>query len=264
VLTALYEGKGNAYRQIQHFFDEASPYYVGRLKSVLPVVAGHSYFTDHGDSVIVNVRKNLKDSCLKYKTAFWQSEYSMLGDGYKEGKKGKIPAMDCALFLAKMIHFDFTEANASAWQFWNAWEPGNPDFDVRYHLMVLKTNADNSVGDFTVTKNLWALGHYSRFVRPGMKRIEISRNDSLNNIQSAQRIMLSAFANTNQVVIVVLNYTGEEKNVALDIPGIKRLKAVKQYVTSASTEDNMKPYPLNSLTDIKLKPRSVTTIVIDK
>lgn len=261
-LSSLFEGTGHASRQIQTFYDASGSYYVGHLKKLLPVVAGHSYFTDQGDSSIAAVRSRLRDTAAKYGIPFWQSEYSLLGDGYKEGKAGRIPAMDCALFLAKMIYHDLVVGNAAAWQFWNAWEPGGAGFDTRYCLLALQTNAANTEGDFAVTKNLWALGHYSRFIRPGMKRILTGRSDRLNDTTVAQDVMLSAFANKKEWIAVVVNYTSSAKNISLEIPVLKKAGSLKQYVTTASAGDNMRFYPLPSLTAIQLKPRSITTIVV--
>lgn len=261
ILTALYGGNGHASRQIQNFYDAASPYSVKKLKTVLPIVAGHSYFTDNGDPNIIKIRNQLRDTALKYNIGFWQSEYCMLGDGYKERRSGRIPVIDCALFLAKMIHYDFTVANASAWQFWNAWEPGNPDFDVRYHLIVLKTNRLNTEGDFTITKNLWALGHYSRFIRPGMQRIITTRNDGKDELAAAQDIMLSAFYNKYELVVVVINYTETEKKIDLKIPAVK-IKKIKRYTTTAIKGDDMRFYPLASINNIVLSARSISTIVL--
>jgi hypothetical protein len=263
ILTALYEGNNHASKQVQNFFSTASPFYVGNLKHLLPVVAGHSYFTDNGDTNIVKVRSRLRDTASTYKVPFWQSEYSMLADGYKEGKKGKIPAIDCALFLSKIIYHDLAIANASAWHLWNSWEPGRADFDTRYYLLALKNNPANTEGDFTITKNLWALGQYSRFIRPGMQRIITNRSDNLNDIEAAKDVMLSAFADKKQMIVVAINYTELSKEISLKTPGIK-MKGVKQYVTAANADDNMKPYPINSIKKITLKPRSIATFVIDR
>lgn len=263
VLTALYEGNNHASKQIQNFYSRNSSQYLGQLRNLHKVIAGHSYFTDNGDTNIVTVRSRLRDTAAAYKIPFWQSEYSMLGNGYKEGKQGKVRAMDCALFLSKIIYHDFAVANASAWQLWNAWERGNADFDTRYYVIALKNNRANTEGDFTITKNLWALGHYSRFIRPGMRRIITSRDDGLNDIEAAKNVMLSAFTNNKNTVIVAVNYTGSAKEIKLEMPGIKKIKGVKQFVTTASADDNMKPYPVNSIKSISLFPRSIATIVIE-
>lgn len=264
ILSALYDGNGHASKQIQTFYDRSSLSYIGNLKTLLPVIAGHSYFTDNGDSTLVAIRRRLKDTAAKYGTSFWQSEYSMLADGYKEGKKGRIPAMDCALFLAKMIYHDLVIANASAWQFWNAWEPGSADFDTRYCLLALKMNATNTEGDFSVTKNLWALGHYSRFIRPGMKRIVTTRSDGLNDVQAAQDVMLSAFCSKKELVVVAVNYTLSAKAIALEMPGEKKIKSIKQYTTTAQKGENMRLASLSSVKKLELKPRSIATIVIER
>lgn len=186
----------------------------------------------------------------------------MLGDGYKEGTSERRSAMDCALFLAKMIHHDFTVANATAWHFWNAWEPGRADAETRYNLIALKNIADAAKADYTVTKNLWALGHYSRFVQPGMQRIITERSDKLSILQQAQDIMLSAFANENTVTIVVINYTSSAKNIALRIPGSKKLKQIKGYCTTAATNADMQAAAIESLSAVALQPRSINTLVI--
>lgn len=264
ILTALYDGKDPASRQIQTFYDVCSPYYLGQLSRLLPVVSGHSYFTDNGDAKRIAVRSGLRDTAAKYGVSFWQSEYSLLADGYKEGKKGRMPAMDCALFLAKVIYHDLTVANATAWQFWNAWEPGSADFDTRYYLLALKTNAANTDGDFTITKNLWALGHYSRFIRPGMKRLVTMRKDGTDGPAAANDVILCAFTGKKELVVVAINFTNASQDITLDMPGIKRMKNLKQYTTSADADDNMRLYPLSSVKRIALKPRSITTVVMSR
>jgi O-glycosyl hydrolase len=263
-LRALYEGDGHAGRQVQHFYDPASPFYLGKLKTLHPIIAGHSYFTDIGDTTIFSVRKKLNDTLATYNGTFWQSEYSMLGNGFKEGKRGRTGAIDCALFLGKIIHHDFVVANAAAWHFWNAWEPGRADVDTRYYLLALKQNAENTGGGFTVTKNLWALGHYSRFVRPGMQRIIVTeRSDGLNLLQAADDIMLSAFSDGKKVIIVAINYTNIRKEIHLDLQGIKNIKSFSQFVTNADSENNMTRIVPQNRKRLILLPRSINTMVID-
>lgn len=166
-LDFLYSRTGNATQQTQAFFKPGGKLALNNLKHLPGLIGGHSYFTDKGDSARIAIRRHVADTTRKYGVTFWQTEYSMLADGYREGKTGRIPAIDCALFLSKVIHDDLAYGNASAWQLWNSWEPGNPDFDTRYYLIALKAaNKEYTDGTVTATKNLWALGHYSRFIRP--------------------------------------------------------------------------------------------------
>lgn len=263
-LHSLYEGQTRSGSQIQDFYNPASAMYVGNLKQMHKVMEGHSYFTEATDSNMIAVRKKVLDTAAKYQVPFWQSEYCMLSNGYKDGKKGKIDQMDCALFLAKVIYHDLTVANATAWHYWNAWEPGDSLFDTRYYLLALTINKNNTDGDFAITKNLWALGHFSRFVLPGMHRIITERSDGLNELQAAKDIMLAAFSNEQQIVVTVINYSTEAKEIKLDIPGMKKITARLQYVTAAGTADNLTKYPLSTINHISLKPRSITTIVLAK
>lgn len=264
-LPALYEGQGHASRQIQQFFDKSSPLYVGKFSTLLPVAAGHSYFTDKGDSAMISVRSRLRDTAEKYGVPFWQSEYSMLADGYKEGKTGRIPAIDCALFLAKIIHNDLSVANASAWQLWNAWEPSNAALDTRYCLLALKTNPANTDGDFTITKNLWAMGHFSRFIRPGMKRVVINRSDEGGpDYKPEQDVMVSAFANNKTVVVVAINYASAARSIDLQLPRSRRNQNRTRYLTTGEDKINMQPENIKTNQDLLLPPRSISTIVIPK
>jgi O-glycosyl hydrolase len=262
-LKHLYGERGHAANQIRSFYSEASPLNVKSFKTVHPIIAGHSYFTDHGDSNRIIIRRSVRDSAAAYRVPFWQSEYSMLGNGYKEGKTGRIPAMDCALFLAKMIHTDLTVANAAAWQLWNVYEPGSAAFDTRYYLIALSSNDSNTAGNFTITKNLWAFGHFSRFIRPGMTRINVLRSDGLSEEEASQDLMCSAYANAKGgVVLVLINYSEKAKTVDCSIPGKKTSGKARIYTTTGAADINMKPAWVSALSRIELMPRSINTIVI--
>ncbi len=258
MLTYLY-GMPNslAGKQIQRFWQPDSPLYVGKLKNVERLVAGHGYFTEVGDKNLISTRKNLADTAKKYNVDYWQSEYSMLGDGFKEGSKDKRSAFDCAMFLAKLIHHDLTEGNASAWQFWNSWEPGAADFNTRYYLLALKPSADFRSGSFTITKNLWALGHFSLFVRPGMKRIHLDE-------PADKDLLISAFSGKKRLVVVAINNSANTKLFRVNIPQKGFGKSYKYYVTTAAADDNMKLYTTASVKDaLTMKPRSIYTLVIE-
>ena len=265
MLNYLYAGSGAANRQIQHFFGKDSKLEVRNLKHMSDFIGGHSYFTENGDSSLVKIRKSVSDTAKKYNVKFWQTEYSMLADGFREGTKGKRSAIDCALFLAKVIHNDLVVGNASAWQLWNSYEPGSPDFDTRYFLIALKPNEKHTDGEYFQTKGLWSFGNFSRFIRPGMQRINVDRSDKLTDLQAAQEVMLSAYTdNKGKAVVVAINYSGVQKTVKLDLKNLAKANKVKRYVTSAAEDDNLKPYPQQNLKDAFILPaRSVTTMVME-
>jgi O-glycosyl hydrolase len=266
MLTYLYSGKTTASNQIQQFYTDTSQYSFNKLKHVPRLVAGHSYFSDLGDTNMVAIRKHVADTAKKYGIEYWQSEYSMLGDGFREGFKGKRSQMDCALFLAKIINQDLTVGNAAAWQLWNAWEPGSAEFDTRYYLLALKpANPEYTDGDFSITKNLWAMGNYSLFVRPGMKRLNTSRNDQLKPVEVAQDVMVSAFrGGKDKLVMVVINYTDKARSISPELKNFKSVKKYRTYTTTANANDNLKPAAAQKLHGaINLPPRSITTILFN-
>jgi hypothetical protein len=158
---------------------------------------------------------------------------------------------------------NFVYGNAKAWQFWNSVEPGDPDFDTRYFLMALQSKDSTfKSGKVIPTKMLWALGNYSRFVRPGMKRIEASVTDGLDEIGQAQNLMVSAFENKKEIICVVINYSNEIK--AIQLP-LNRMKAttIDAYITNK--DDNLKHKKITIGTkSTSLLPRTIYTFVIKK
>jgi O-glycosyl hydrolase len=260
MLTYLYNTPKNSETgsQVKEFWQTGSPLFIGDVKHLSRFVAGHGYFTDNGLQNTIDVRQHVVDTAKKYKVEYWQSEYSMLADGFKEGNKTDRSAIDCAIFLAKLIHYDLTTGNASAWQFWNSWEPGKADFNTRYYLLALNPSADFKSGNFRITKNLWALGHYSRFIRPGMVRIDLKKT-------AENDLLASAFYGDKKLVIVIVNSSKDPRQIKLAIPAGKFIKNIKPYLTTAATGDNMKAYPEVTLGDIlTIQPRAIYTLVMSE
>jgi len=264
-LNYLYGGSGGSSRQIQNFFDPKSKMYIGEFAHVPRIIAGHSYFTESNDHILVETRKQLADTVKAFGLAYWQSEYSMLADGFKDGQKGPRTTMDCALFLSKVIHNDLAIGNATAWQFWNAYEPGPANFNTRYYLIALQPEADFKNGNFSVTKNLWALGHYSRFIRPGMIRIFTeSEGDKTSN--RVKNLMVSSYLDRdNKLVLVAINYGPAGIDLQLKLKNAKKkYSRLSRYLTTADEDINMKPEFLKELKNvISLPARSISTIVME-
>ncbi len=272
MLDHLYAANVKASRQVAAFWSPASALYIGGLSHATPFVEGHGYFTEKADDYLISARSRLRDTLKQYGAGleYWQSEYCMLGDGYKENTvTNKRSAIDCALFLAKVIHHDFTVGNATAWHYWNSFEPGPADSNTRYNLVALNPKrATDTSKLYTITKNLWALGHYSLFVRPGMYRVQTGRNDGLKELAAAQQVMIAVFkeASNNKLIVNIINYTSENKNISLIVEGLtngKKMQLINRYTTSAKSGDDCKPYPVNKkLSNIILTPRSINTLIL--
>jgi len=248
------EDKPNRGEQINAFFNPAAPTYVGNLPRVAPTVAAHSYFTTSPYDKAAAMRQQLAASVAKVdKLTFWQSEYCILGDNAGEinGNKRDL-GMDAALYLARVIHMDLAVANAAAWQWWLAIS----SYDYKDGLIYVdKTKED---GNYQVSKMLWALGNYSRFVRPGAVRVEASLTPNPN---TDNQLLVSAYKSGKQLITVVVNSAATSADVQLKLSQ-KKLGSVRAYSTTATTDLQLSP-AVKAGRSLHLAPRSITTLVSD-
>lgn len=253
-INYLYEvgNKPNRSNQIQEFFIPGSSNYVGNLSKVEPKIAGHSYFTTSPFNTMVSQRQQLASaisqvSGLKY----WMSEYCILGDnsGEIDGNRRDL-GINPALYLARVIHTDVAVANATAWHWWLAISP----YDYKDGLIYIdKQKAD---GNFYKSKMLWALGNYSRFIRPGYQRVSISssKGDTVN-----QNFLYSAYKDpaTGNLVTVIVNSGVQPVTFSIK-KGTTAVTGLKGYLTSDTSE-----LQLQTITDgeaITLPARSIITL----
>jgi len=210
--------------QIKDFFSPESENYVGNVPNMAHNISGHSYFTVRSDSVLFEVRNNVRQEINKVDPTleFWMSEYCILGgNGIIKGA-GRDLGMPTALFVSIIIHYDLTVANASAWQWWLAVSP----YDYKDGLVYI--DKSETGGNIYESKLLWAFGNYSRFIRPGAKRISVEYDEN-------QDIKTSAYKNENgELVIVVLNRGNETKDIRFQClkPGYGK---AKKYETSENS-----------------------------
>jgi O-glycosyl hydrolase len=94
------------------------------------------------------------------------------------------------------------------------------------------------------SKTLWALGNYARFIRPGMKRIDVNLNQA--------NTYISGFKDDRSIVFVIVN-TGEEFQVNPDF------KNANTYTTS---ENQNLAYMEIKAGGIRIPKASVVTILI--
>lgn len=106
------------------------------------------------------------------------------------------------------------------------------------------------------------MGHFSRFIRPGMKRITVDRSDSLNDLQASADLMCSAYRDDNgRVVMVLINYSAEVRTV--DCFNAKKRGKATLYTTTGAPGIDMKSSLVSDLHNISLPPRSIHTLVIN-
>lgn len=260
-----YKEKSDAQRSnvIYNFFDSTSANYVGDLKHMFPAIAGHSYWTDGSWNTLTNIRKQVSTTAAAHNLKVYQTEWSLLGDGYNsDGYPGheKASYLDMSLYMSKVIHSDLTVANASSWSYWTSMDSERWSQKCRFHLIkIIPAGGDygdiSESGTYEATKNLWVLGNYSLFIRPGYQRIKL-------NIANASNVFFgSAYLSPegDKLVAVYTNLTS--KSIALDakLEGLdKKITNIKRYTTSETENLNEDELPNDHCA---IQPQSVVTLV---
>ncbi|MDJ1472338.1 glycoside hydrolase [Cytophagaceae bacterium DM2B3-1] len=260
-LNYLYEKADKPTRgeQIYTFFNNQSPLYVGNLSHVDKVISGHSYFTSAPAETLKSVRQKV---AAAFPTAsvpleFWQSEYCLLGDQEEVTPSGKDTGMTPALYVARLIHHDLAIANASAWHWWLAVTA----YDYKDGLIYATKNKTD--GQVEETRLMWALGNFSRFIRPGSQRVTVtSDNRDVNNVNG---VMISSYvsADEKQLITVLVNNSNSDANILPQTEG-GSVQKWKPYLTGSGTDETLKPLAtITAGQAITIPKKSIVTLIGD-
>lgn len=160
---------------------------------------------------------------IKTTAKVWQTEYSDLNGGwttawYSSGGSGD------GQTWASAVHNALVNANCSGYLYWVATQGGSTNEKL------IQTSAT----DYTVSKRLWAMAQFSRFIRPGAVRVGVTG--------SASGLSTSAFVNADSapvyagaLVVPCLNTGSASQSVTLNLKGYNGT-AVSAWVTSQSQE----------------------------
>lgn len=265
-LKYLFEGTQNTTNQVNDFFNTSSSNYIGGLVNVSKNIAGHSYFSNGTTNESLRQRKSLRTALASYGLNYWQTEYSLLGTAYQQGKDvASFGEIDYALWLSRIIHTDLTFGNATGWSFWTALNQSTfGDHAFRFNLILYQPNANSpshTGGTFKDNKLLWALGNFSRFVRPGMVRFEVKDPD-YSETTSVENFMISGYKNTSnkEIVLVCINNTDSNRNMSLENYGVD-FEVVngtfESYITSTGTNLRKSTMPFDG---ISIPSKSIVTL----
>ena len=164
--------------------------------------------------------------------------------------------------MSRVIHKDLTVANVTSWSFWTSidvsrWgqlnrfmlintEPGDGQYAVSF-------KKEGKMNDWA---NLWVLGNYSRFIRPGYKRVanNLSEKETLNYFSS------SYISPDNDEIVVVLTNIEQQSQFLKIGTNTWTPKSVKSYTTTLSKK--LEEKDVDPTQEIAIEPSSVTTLVI--
>jgi len=264
--TATNDGRGD---QINQWFSSSSSNYIGNVANVDNTISYHSYFTTCPAATLVTDRQAVAASAKNTNSSLqlWETEFGVLGDicgslnGYPRNTN-----IDYGLYVAGVVHNDLAIAGASSWQWWLGINPYNYSDGLVYintptgGMDPSGSKTDGLVAD---SKQLWCLGNFSRFVRPGMVRVDAVLNNQTDPVYAAGDIMVSAYADAvaKTLAIVIVNNRTTSSVISLGgLGGSATLTggAVTAYVTSSSKSLKKSTMAANN---IQLDARSVTTLV---
>jgi len=179
----------------------------------------------------------------------WQTEFSQEGVGAPAD-----PTMTSALAMARVLHEHLTELSVSAWNYFNltAVSAHYQNDDKRQNPALIQ--------DGVRFKRAYVLGNFSKFVRPGFKRVKTTP-------EPAPNVLAVAFKDEGRLVIVAVNGNSKPTNQSFRILG--KLGGVFDSAVPWVTSDE---YSLAAQPPVSIRgqsfsynllPRSVTSFVID-
>ena len=242
--------RGNLIRTF--FSKDSTATYLGATNNVPRLMVGHSYWTNTPVPYMREIREQLRDTLARYGLRFWQTELCIMSNDEEIGGGGGYDfTMKTALYVARVIHHDLVFADAESWSWWRAVGENYKDGLIRVYT------TDHMRSGYAVDSRLmWALGNYSRFVRPGAVRYEVTSPEPFD----PYGVMCSAYRNSNgQWVSVVINYSERMQLFSLQLSD-QVVRKWQMYRTSDVSGEALKPVGITSGT-VTLPPRSITTFV---
>ncbi|MCL2044031.1 MAG: hypothetical protein FWG89_07830 [Treponema sp.] len=311
----LYEGSAtNTRDQINTFFQSSSGNYIGGLPTMQPwIMAAHTYFSHGSDSSTRSIRQSARARAnlrTQPETGepihLWSTEWCGLdgGDGISTIAGAYF---DVGLFMAKLAYADIIHAGSQTFSFWTAFDmerggasrysmiayaPNQAVWNDTGHL----TNPIFRPGQIKSQPTLWSMGHYSLFVRPNFKRIQINPGPGLAmsvgqypgsgtswQSESLTGLMATAYKSppgyrdfiddmpVNRIVVVYVNMLSQERVVAADFAGDVKPIRVRVFRTREQDTNNatrhtalgMRSVPVVGGGVVTIPARSLVTVVYD-
>ncbi len=202
------------------------------VSALLGVVAVHQY--DYTKSNASSYTTPTLTNSLAAGKRIWMTEFSTAAWTADT-------SITDGLVVARLVHMDLVVGQWSAFNYWWAWGSGNG--------CLAQSNGNQP-------KRLYAVGQYSRFVRPDWIRVDAVASPASN-------VYMSAFKNPagNQVAVVAINTGTSIVALALTIDA-GRFGSLTTYRTSASENlANVGALTGGTTVNVSLAASSITTFV---
>lgn len=206
-------------------------------------ISSHSYWTYDDYHDLQNLRTLWHENLQKIAPGarYWQSEVCIMEHGRDLG-------MNTALRVAKLIHYDLTLAHASAWHWWLAVSSG----DYKDGLIYTDFNAKGGPQNILPSKNLWVLGNYSRFIRPGAQRVHLTGSHLPTDLLASAYVD----AENKKLILVLVNENNAPRRIRFFAD--RAPDALVPWVTD-ETRSLQKEAPVQN--EYQVPARSVVTLI---
>lgn len=156
--------------------------------------------------------------------------------------------MDSALRLTREIIDDLVWGGVSSWQYWIAVS--------RYNFRDGLIYVNESEREIVPIKRLWAMGNFSRFIRPGYRRFQVEHNSAVLKVVACKspngdRLMVVAMNPGTQSEEVELHFA--EGDGASIFDAYETSKANDLKVVSRGVKNNRYSFPAESVTTLVIK-----------
>ena len=211
------------------------------------IIGVHQYAVDNQDP---NLGAKWLTNTKNYNKKLWVTEVSTDDPNDKTINDG--------LYWVKMLHKDMTVAEVNAfcyWWLWNTTKDSENPIGDKGALITLHTDDNGNVISYDLNKRLYTLGQYSRFIRPGYKRVG-------SDTVPAAGVYTTAYKDPSngKLIIVAINDNTDDSPFSFNING----SAISSY-TAYRTSDSENIADLGNTVvngssfDVLLKGKSITT-----
>ena len=222
------------------------------------LICSHSYRSDLLPNGLVNARQKLRSLLDAHPGwRFWQTEYCIMQGAQGEGGGGRDLGIDTALDIARVMRQDIVLLNASAWQWWTAVSKEH----FKDGLIYTDWKKPGDAETIYPAKALWAFGNFSRFVRPGARRVALDGADDVKGLLGAAWEDREA----GRLVVVLINLGTSPEPVRLRERRLQDNAAVRSWtpwITSGAPGDDLRRGDtVAGGADCTVPARSVVTLV---
>jgi glucuronoarabinoxylan endo-1,4-beta-xylanase len=189
---------------------------------------------------------------------FWQTEISWEAQNGGSNTDTPDPGMKTALWISKMMHEHLTKLWMNSWSYWNltAVTDNYKDDPQRQNPALIQNGVKY--------KRAYAMGNFSKFVRPGYTRVEATP-------QPATDLYVSAYKSESgdKIAVVAINDGNAAANETVKLTGTLAgsVLSVTPYVTSdahsLAAQAEVAFASADNSFPAALAPKSITTFLVD-